>query len=108
MPLTLLRHPAALERQALGRAAFIVATTVLDAATLPDRDVIAMSNAQSAVERGLACLTDPPFLASSVFVNKPHRLMALAFIRALAFITALDFILALSLLVYRPVQAPVS
>jgi transposase len=86
---TLTRDPAALEREALRRAAFIVATNVLDEATLPDREVIATYKAQSAVERGFAFLKDPLFLASSVFVKKPHRIMALA------------FIMVLCLLVYR-------
>jgi transposase len=87
--ITLTRDPAALEQEALRRAAFILATNVLDAATLLDRDVIATYKAQSAVERGFAFLKDPLFLASSVFVKKPHRIMALA------------FIMVLCLLVYR-------
>jgi transposase len=86
---TLTRDPAALEREALRKATFIVATNVLNEATMPDRDVIAMYKAQSAVERGFAFLKDPLFLASSVFVKKPHRIMALA------------FIMVLCLLVYR-------
>ena len=32
------------------------------------------------IKRGFAFLKDPLFLASSVFVKKPHRIMALAFI----------------------------
>ncbi len=77
---TLTPDPAAREREALRKATFIVATTVLDEATLPDREVSATSKAQSAVARGFAFLKDPLFLASSVFVKKPHRIMALAFI----------------------------
>jgi transposase len=41
------------------------------------------------IERGFAFLKDPLFLASSVFVKKPQRIMALA------------FIMVLCLLVYR-------
>jgi transposase len=81
--LTLTRDPAARAREALRRAAVIVATTVLDAATLPDRAVIATYHAQSAVARGLACWQDPLVLASSVFVKQPHRIMALACIMVL-------------------------
>jgi transposase len=77
---TLTRDPAALEREALRRAAFIVATNVLDPEQLPDQELIATYKAQSAVERGFAFLKDPLFLASSVFVKKPHRIMALAFL----------------------------
>ena len=85
----LTRDPAALEREALRKATFIVATNVLDEAALPDRELIATYKAQSAVEQGFAFLKDPLFLASSVFVKKPHRIMALA------------FIMVLCLLVYR-------
>ena len=85
----LTRDPAALEREALRKATFIVATNVLDEAALPDRELIATYKAQSAVEQGFAFLKDPLFLASSVFVKKPHRIMAVA------------FIMVLCLLVYR-------
>ncbi len=79
----------ALERAVRHKAAFLVATNVLDAATLPDLDLIHTYKAQSAVERGFTFLQDPLFLASSVFVKKPQRIMALA------------FIMVLCLLVYR-------
>ena len=65
------------------------ATNVLEEAPLPDLALIQTYKAQSAVERGFAFLKDPLFLASSVFVKKPARLMALA------------FIMVLCLLVYR-------
>jgi transposase len=80
---------AALDREALRKAAFIVATNLLDSAALPDLDLIGAYKAQSAVERGFAFLKDPLFLASSVFVKKPARIMALA------------FLMVLCLLVYR-------
>jgi hypothetical protein len=44
---------------------------------------------EQTIERGFAFLKDPLFLASSVFVKKPTRIMALA------------FIMVLCLLVYR-------
>jgi transposase len=81
--------PDALEREVRRKAAFLVATNVLDAATLPDLALIQAYKAQSAVERGFAFLKDPLFLASSVFVKKPQRIMALA------------FLMVLCLLVYR-------
>jgi hypothetical protein len=81
--------PYALEREARRKAAFLVAANVLDAATLPDLALIQTYKAQSAVERGFAFLKDPLFLASSVFVKKPQRIMALA------------FLMVLCLLVYR-------
>jgi transposase len=62
--------PDALEREVRRKAAFLVATNVLEAAALPDRELIQTDKAQSMVERGFAFLKDPLFLASSVFVKK--------------------------------------
>lgn len=69
-----------------------MATNGLDVATLPDLDLIQTYTAQSAVERGFAFLKQPLFLASSVFLKKPQRIMALA------------FIMVLCLLVYRQAE----
>jgi transposase len=74
---------AALDREAPRKAAFLVATNVLDPLVLPDLELIHAYKARSAVERGSASLKDPLFLASSVFVEKPTRIMALAFITVL-------------------------
>jgi transposase len=79
----------AFEREVRRKAAFLVATNVLDATALPDLEVIQTYKAQSAVERGFAFLKDPLFPASSVFVKKPQRIVALA------------FLMVLCLLVYR-------
>jgi transposase len=81
--------PDAFEREVRRKAAFLIATNVLDEVTLPDLELIQTYKAQSAVERGFAFLKDPLFLASSVFVKKPQRIMALA------------FLMVLCLLVYR-------
>jgi len=70
---TLTRDPAALEREALRRAAYIVATNLSDVEgteAWPDEAVIALYREQSVVERGFAFLKDPLFLASAVFVKK--------------------------------------
>ena len=45
--------------------------------------MIALYHEQAAVEKGFAFLKDPLFLASSVFVKKPERIMAIAFIMVL-------------------------
>jgi transposase len=76
-------------RAAQRRARFIVATNVLDAHELSDEEVIDAYKAQSHVERGFAFLKDPLFLASSVFLKKPERIMALS------------LVMVLCLLVYR-------
>jgi len=78
-----------LMREAQRRARFIVATNVLDPSDLADEEAIGVYKAQSGVERGFAFLKDPLFLASSVFLKKPERIMALS------------LIMVLCLLVYR-------
>jgi transposase len=78
-----------LEREAQRQARFLVATNILDPAELPAEQVISTYKAQSGVERGFAFLKDPLFLASSVFLKRPERIMALA------------CIMVLCLLVYR-------
>ena len=80
---TLTRDPAALEREALRRAAYLIGTNLLDAERWPDEAVIGLYRDQTVVERGFAFLKDPLFLASSVFVKRPQRIMALAFIMTL-------------------------
>jgi transposase len=77
------------QQEALRRAAFIVATNVMDPADLSDGEVLQTYKQQDSVERGFAFLKDPLFLASSVFVQKPQRIMAIA------------LIMVLCLLVYR-------
>jgi len=80
---TLTRDPVALEQEALRRAAFLVGTNLLDTAAWPDEAIIAVYCEQSVVERGFAFLKDPLYLASSVFVKRPERIMALAFVMTL-------------------------
>jgi len=71
------------------KAAFIVATNILDDQRLAPEQVISTYKEQGGVERGFRFLKDPLFLASSVFVKKPERVIALS------------FIMVLCLLVYR-------
>jgi transposase len=71
------------------KAAFIVATNILDEQRLSHEQVLATYKEQGGVERGFRFLKDPLFLASSVFVKKPARVIALS------------FIMVLCLLVYR-------
>jgi transposase len=78
-----------LTREAQRKAAFLVATNVLDRAQLADQELIQTYKDQGSVERGFAFLKDPLFLASSVFVKKPER------------IVALSLVMVLCLLVYR-------
>jgi transposase len=75
--------PEAIEAEALRRAAYIIGTNLLDEEAWPDEAVIALYHEQTVAERGFAFLKDPLFLASSVFVKKPERIMAIAFIMVL-------------------------
>jgi len=71
------------------KAAFIVATNILDEQRLSHEQVISTYKEQGGVERGFRFLKDPLFLASSIFVKKPERVIALS------------FVMVLCLLVYR-------
>ena len=86
---TVTRDDEQWEREVERRARFIVATNVLEPQDLSDEETIRTYKAQSTVERGFAFLKDPLFLASSVFLKKPERIMALS------------LIMVLCLLVYR-------
>jgi transposase len=74
---------------AFRNACWIVSSNILEPAALSDQNLIATDKGQGGAERGFRFLKDPLFLASSVFVKKPERIMALT------------FIMVLCLLVYR-------
>ncbi|MBA3472960.1 MAG: IS1634 family transposase [Rubrobacter sp.] len=77
------------EHECERRARYIVGTNVLDPARLSEEELIRTYKGQGGVERGFRFLKDPLFLASSVFVKKPER------------IVALGFVMVVCLLVYR-------
>ncbi len=77
------------EEEAKRKACFIVGTNVLDPIVLSDQELVRTYKDQGGVERGFRFLKDPLFLASSVFVKKPERIIALS------------LIMVLCLLVYR-------
>ncbi len=77
------------EEEALRKACYIVGTNEFDTAVLSDTALVTTYKEQGGVERGFRFLKDPLFLASSVFVKKPERIIALS------------FIMVLCLLVYR-------
>jgi transposase len=86
---TLTVDEAVVAREVRRQASFLVATNVLDPAQLSDHELIQTYKEQHSVERGFSFLKDPLFLASSVFVKKPQR------------IVALSLVMVLCLLVYR-------
>jgi len=82
-------HSQRLAEEVSRKACFIVGTNVLDLKVLEDQELVTTYKEQGGVERGFRFLKDPLFLASSVFVKKPERLIALS------------LIMVLCLLVYR-------
>lgn len=64
----------------LRKACWIVGTNILEPAQLSDQTLIETYKDQGGVERGFRFLKDPLFLASSVLVKKPERIMALSLI----------------------------
>jgi transposase len=87
-------------RQALleQKSRFILATNELDAQALPPAEWLAAYKGQSGVERGFRFLKDPLFLASSLFLKSPQRIMALLMVMTLC-------LLVYSALEYRMRQA---
>ena len=66
-------------RQALidQHSCFILATNALDATQLPPQKLLEGYKGQTHVERGFRFLKNPEFLASSLYLKKPARIMAL-------------------------------
>jgi transposase len=56
---------------------FILATNALDNTQLPPQEVLEGYKGQVHEERGFRFLKDPQFLASSLYLKKPERIMAL-------------------------------
>jgi transposase len=78
------------ERASDRKARFLVATNELSTDTLSDEALLATRHQGKAVPNAaFVSGTDPLFFASSVFVKKPSRIIALS------------FIMVLSLLIYR-------
>ncbi|MGB5635144.1 MAG: IS1634 family transposase [Waterburya sp.] len=68
-------------RRRAGR--FILATNILDTETLPNDEVLREYKGQQSSERGFRFLKDPLFFTSSVFLNTPRRVAALAMVMGL-------------------------
>ncbi len=78
-----------LDKEVSRKACFIVGTNELKSEALSDHELVTTYKEQGGVERGFRFLKDPLFLASSVTVSKPERIIALS------------LIMVLCLLVYR-------
>lgn len=70
-----------LEYRRAGR--FLLATNVLDSGELSNSELLQEYKAQQSTERGFRFLKDPMFFTSSVFLNSPHRVAALAMVMGL-------------------------
>jgi transposase len=80
----ILAAPIGYYQAQLARASmFILASNELDVEALSDEDILAGYKAQSKVERGFRFLKDPMFLASTIFLKKVQRVMALLMVMTL-------------------------
>ena len=79
-----LAAPITYYQQRLARASmFILASNELDVEALSDEDILTTYKAQSIAERGFRFLKDPMFLASTLFLKKVQRVMALLMVMTL-------------------------
>ena len=65
------------------KSCFILATNQLDGDALSDEQLLAAYKDQQQVERGFRFLKDPLFMASTLFLKSPKRLMALMMVMTL-------------------------
>jgi transposase len=79
-----LATPLALQDERLTRAScFILASNELDEQALADPELLAGYQGQAHAERGFRFLKDPLFLADSLFLKSPKRIMALMMVMTL-------------------------
>jgi transposase len=72
-----------LSRRLERKSCFILATNQLDCEALSDEELIAAYKDQHKVERGFRFLKDPLFMASTLFLKSPKRIMALMMVMTL-------------------------
>jgi transposase len=65
------------------KSCFILATNRLDTDELFDEELITVYKQQQKVERGFRFLKDPWFMASTLYLNSPKRIMALMMVMTL-------------------------
>ena len=72
---------------------FILATNELDDTQLSPQELLASYKGQSHAERGFRFLKDPQFFASSFYLKKPERIMALLMVMTVCLLvyTALEY-----------------
>lgn len=80
---TLIPQPNAMDVEIQRAGRFILATNVLDEQVLSHEDVLTEYKAQQSTERGFRFLKDPLFFTSSIFLNTPQRVAAMAMVMGL-------------------------
>jgi transposase len=72
-------------RQAVldAKSCFLLATNVCDPSELPAAEILTRYKSQSMPERSFRFLKDPRFLASSLYLKRPERIMALLMVMTL-------------------------
>lgn len=68
---------AAHEQQVGQASCFVLATHELDASRFPPLELLEADQGQQHAERGFHFLKSPEFLAASLYLKKPERIMAL-------------------------------
>lgn len=81
---TIIPDTEAIALETTKKAIFIVATNELSEKKLSDLDVFCNYKGQQKVEKGFRFLKDPLFFASSLFLKKPERIVALTMIMCLS------------------------
>lgn len=76
----LISKPNAIEVEIQRAGKFILATNVLDEQILSDESVLKEYKAQQSTERGFRFLKYPLFFTSSIFLNTPQRVAAMAMV----------------------------
>lgn len=76
-------RPQERSRRLERKSCFILATNQLDCDVLSDQELIAAYKDQQKVERGFRFLKDPLFMASTLFLKSPRRIMALMMVMTL-------------------------
>ena len=76
-------QPQERSRRLERKSCFILATNQLDCDALSDEQLIAAYKDQQKVERGFRFLKDPLFMASTLFLKSPKRIMALMMVMTL-------------------------
>ena len=66
------------------KSCYVIGTNISRAELSADQVITAYKNQNASIERGFRFLKDPYFFASSLFIKKPSRLMALLMVMTLA------------------------